>query len=208
MIMMAGDLSPCLLDGCYGDPSLPASATHQRNHGSWIRELWAWKEANYAGLNVSYEVIGNQGGSGNDPNLIKKLAVWNDTYTPSNPILAASLYIDLPTGSQWPAYSTALQNILAAYHSATGKMLWIDEYGRAIGDVGTEQDQVESYAGFLGASVCVYQNYYPKFAWVGGRDYPYNNLHSFGLVSSFSGNIPVMRPAWDYLALYYHLQSC
>lgn len=69
--MMAGDLSPCLLDGCYGDPSLPASATHQRNHGSWIRELWAWKEANYAGLNVSYEVIGNQGGSGNDPNLIK-----------------------------------------------------------------------------------------------------------------------------------------
>lgn len=207
MIMMAGDLSPCLLNGCEGDPTLPANAI-QRNHGKWIREMWAWKDANYSNLNVSYEVIGNVGGSGNNPDLIKKLAIWNDTNTPSNPILAASLYIDLPSGSQWPAYATAVGNILSAYHSVTGKMLWIDEYGRGIGQVGTDQDQAEAYAGFLGASVCIYQNYYPKFAWVAGNDYPYDGANWFGLVSSFSGTTPVMRPAWAELSLYYNLQSC
>lgn len=205
IIMFGGDLSPCYLSGCQGDPTAEAIP---RNHGAWIRAMWDWKMANYPTINASYEVIGNQSLSNNNPNLIKKLAIWNQTYTPTNPILAAALYIDMPAGSPWTDYANAVTAILDAYHSVSGKMLWIDEYGRSVGAYGTEQDQRNAYLGFLGATVCWRQNRYPKFAWVAGNDYPYDNNHWYGLVSSFNGSVPQMRPAWQDLALYYNLQAC
>jgi hypothetical protein len=107
--------------------------------------------------------------------------------------------------------------VLDAYHSVSSKPLWIDEYGKSIGScvingqncgTWTEQDQRNAYQGFLGASVCWRQNRYFKFAWVAGRDYPYDGQEWFGLVSTFNGDKPFMRPAWYDLGLYYNLQAC
>jgi hypothetical protein len=98
IIMLGGDLSPCLLSGCEGEAAAEALP---RNHGAWIKAMWAAKEANHPRLNASYEVIGVQKRSNNSPELIKKLATWINTATPSNPVVAASLYVVLPPGSSW-----------------------------------------------------------------------------------------------------------
>lgn len=215
MIMLGGDLSPCLLSGCDGAINAKPITI---NHGEWIKSIWAWKEANYPKLNASYEVIGVQSGSNNDPRLISMLAHWNDQYTPSNPNLAASLYISLPPGSTWQQYASAMSSILDSYLIASSKSLRIDEYGKFRGTnesgvTWTLQDQEAAYLGTLGAVECWRQHNYGKFAWVGGRDYPYDTDASGraywgGLVDSFNGNQPVMSPTWDDLKLYYTLQKC
>ena len=205
MIMFGGDLSPCWLSGCEGEAS---AKDLPRNHGAWIKELWSWKEANYPELNASYEVIGVQSLSENSPLLIKKLANWIDTNTPTNPFVAASLYITLPSGSSSQKYASATEKILDAYHSVSSKPLWIDEFGRSLGTQWTAQDQRNAYQGFLSASVCGYPNGYPKFAWVAGNDYPYDGQNWYGLVSGFTEGMPIMREAWDDLSFYYNLEVC
>jgi hypothetical protein len=205
LVMLGGDLSPCLLSGCEGERFVEALP---KNHGEWIKSMWSWKESNYPALNVSYEVIGVQALSNNDPALIKRLANWINRNTPTNPVIAASLYIELPSGSSWQDYAYATARVLDAYHSTTAKMLWIDEFGKGFGSQWSEQDQRSAYQGFLGASVCWRQNRYPKFAWVAGNDYPYDGKNWYGLVSGFAGSTPIMRDAWSDLSLYYTVQAC
>lgn len=205
MVMFGGDLSPCLLSGCEGEPGAHPVAN---NHGSWIRSMWAWKDVNHPSLNASYEVIGVQAASNNSPDLIAKLARWMDVHTPTNPIMAASIYLDLPSGSSWQDYAHATVRILDAYHSASPKPLWIDEFGQSFGTDRTLQDQRAAYLGFLGASVCWRRNRYARFAWVAGNDYPYTGRNWLGLVARFDGNTPVMRETWSDLALYYTLPAC
>ncbi|WP_431689267.1 hypothetical protein [Hahella sp. NBU794] len=199
MIMLGGDLSPCLNDGC-------EKIGLTKNHANWIRAMWAWKEQLYPSLNMTYEVIGNQN---NDTRLIKSLAGWVERNTPTVPVIAASIYINLPNGSNWEAYASTATKILDAYHSATSKPLWIDEFGKSIGDIWNESDQKAAFDGFLGASVCMRNRQYPKFAWVGGNDYPYDGRLWFGMVSAFNADAePAMRPAWSSVAQYYNLQQC
>lgn len=213
-IMLGGDLSPCLLSGCQGSSGASVVAN---NHGAWIRSIWAWKDANYPTLNASYEVIGIQDQSNNNPALISMLAHWSDLYTPTNPIMSAALYVTLPPGATWQQYATAFTAILDSYASASGKNLHIDEYGlaRGTGSDGitrTLADQRAGYQGMLGAMVCWRHKDYAKFAWVASRDYPYDvapgRARWYGLVDSFNGNMPVMSPTWSDIKLYYTLQSC
>ncbi|TPG50288.1 hypothetical protein EAH75_02040 [Rhodanobacter glycinis] len=206
MIMLGGDLSPCYLSGCEGDKV--AVQPLPMNHGAWIKSIWAWKQSYAPFLNASYEVIGVQGNSNNNPLLISKLATWMNANTPSNPIVAAALYVSLPSGSTWQSYATATNAILDSYASVSSKALWIDEYGMSFGTNWTVQDQVAAYQGFLGASVCMRQKRYSKFAWVAGNDYPYTGSNWYGLVASFNGTTPAMQPAWSDLSLYYNLQTC
>ncbi len=206
MIMLAGDLSPCYLSGCDGDNTAVQSVPI--NHGEWIKSIWAWKQSYAPNLGASYEVIGVQSASNNDPALIKKLATWMNANTPSNPVVAASIYLSLPTGSTWQSYATATDAILDSYGSVATKPLWIDEYGKAYGTNWTLADQRAAYQGVLGASVCQRENKYAKFAWVAGRDYPYSGGNWFGLVDSFNGTTPVMEPTWGDMSLYYNLQTC
>jgi hypothetical protein len=205
MIMFGGDLSPCYLSGCEGSAS---AELLPRNHGAWIKSMWAWKQASYPNLNAAYEVIGVQALSNNSPVLIRLLANWINAHTPTVPVIAASLYVELPSGSSWQEYANATVAILDSYHAATSKPLWIDEFGKSFGTNWLEQDQRNAYLGFLGASVCWRQNRYARFAWVAGNDTPYDGRNWFGLVSGFSGVTPVMRPSWSDLSLYYNLQSC
>lgn len=207
IIMLGGDLSPCLLSGCQGESGAAPLAV---NHGNWIKSIWNWKQANYPAIGASYEVIGVQMASNNNSTLLPKLAQWMNTNTPSNPVIAASLYLEVPAGSSWSVYAAALLPILDAYHAVSSKTLWIDEFGRSISPSNnrTAADQESAISGFLAASVCWRQNRYPKFAWVAGNDYPYSGSEWFGLVSGFSTNSPIMRPAWSSLSLYYNLQQC
>lgn len=199
MIMLGGDLSPCYLSGCEVE-ALP------RNHGAWIKSIWAWKDANYPKLNAAYEVIGVP--SDNNPQLIEMLASWISAKTPSVPVVAASLYVTLPSGSHWTYYADATLRILDAYHSVSSKPLWIDEFGKSLGKNWNAQDQDSAYAGFLAASVCLRPWQYPKFAWVAGNDWPGDGKNFFGLVSGFNGTTPIMWPAWNNINLYYNLETC
>jgi len=206
MIMLAGDLSPCYLSGCYGDKTnvqpLPM------NHGAWITSIWAWKQSQLPNLIASYEVIGVQSLSNNNPTLIKKLATWMDVHTPTNPITAVSLYVSLPAGSTSQDYAKTTNVILDSYSAVSTKPLWIDEYGKSVGMQWTAQDQRAAFQGFLAASLCQRRNHYAEFAWVGGRDYPYKNGEWFGLVNSFQGAKPVMVPAWNDLVHFYTTAGC
>ncbi|WLQ16074.1 hypothetical protein O5O45_09120 [Hahella aquimaris] len=202
MVVIGGDLSPCSIQGCDQTGEISES------HASWIKEMWSWKEQYYPELNATYEVIGNEEGI-NDPRLISILATWIEKNTPTVPVIAASIYIDLPSGSHWVDYAEATNNTLEAYHSVTSKPLWIDEFGKNIRMGSTVADQKAAYEGFLGASICWRKNKYAKFAWVGGNDYPYKDKYWYGLVSGFNSNDePVMRPAWSVLSQYYNLQQC
>ncbi len=201
MVMLGGDLLPCLSSGC-------ESSSVTVNHANWIKSIWSWKEQNYQSLNALYEVVGVQSSINNEPTLIEKLTTWIENNTPNIPAVAASLYLELPSGADWNAYANATTRILDAYHSNTDKPLWIDEYGKSLGTGWTEEDQKAAYDGFLAASVCWRQNQYRKFAWVAGNDYPYNGDNWFGLASSFVNNYPTMRPAWNTIKLYYNLQEC
>lgn len=214
MIMFGGDLSPCLLSGCEGQSTAQALP---KNHGKWIREIWSWKDANYPTLNASYEVIGVQQGGVNNPALIAQLAQWSAANTPSNPIMAASLYVNLAPGSTWQQYATAMKAILDSYASVSSKPLWIDEFGKSRGtDTGvtwTLQDQRNAYLGVLGATFCQSDVAFATFAWVAGRDYPYHidgagAARYNGLVESWSGSTPVMSATWQDLSLYYKLTAC
>jgi hypothetical protein len=206
MVMLAGDLSPCYLSGCEGDKT-PVDAL-PINHGQWIKSIWAWKQSSLPGLNASYEVIGVQSASNNNPELISKLASWMNRNTPSNPVIAASLYVSLPTGSTWQTYAQTTSAILDSYSLTSTKALWIDEFGKAYGDHWSAQDQRAAYQGFLAASVCQRPNHYAKFAWATGRDAANIRGDEFGLVESFNGTIPVMTKAWNDLAQYYTLETC
>ncbi|WP_458072125.1 hypothetical protein [Rhodanobacter sp. BL-MT-08] len=206
MIMLAGDLSPCYLSGCYGDRTQVQALP--MNHGAWITSIWAWKQSRLPKLAASYEVIGVQSLSNNDPALISKLATWMDVHTPTNPVTAVSLYVSLPAGSTWQDYAKATNVILDTYAAASTKPLWIDEYGKSVGIQWTTQDQRAAFEGFLTASLCQRQNPYAAFAWVGGRDYPYKSGEWFGLVDSFRGSTPVMMPAWKDLAHFYTIAGC
>jgi hypothetical protein len=205
LIMFGGDLSPCYLSGCEGEASADPLPN---NHGKWIKSIWAWRDQNYSFLSTSYEVIGVQSLSNNDPALIKKLARWMNINTPTNPIVAASVYVELPSGSSWQQYAEATVKILDAYHSVSDKTLWIDEFGKSFGTNWNLQDQRNAYQGFLGASVCWRQRSYPKFAWVAGNDYPYDGKNWSGLVSQYFGTYPIMRDTWRDLSLYYNLKVC
>jgi len=204
MVMFGGDLTPCLLQGCEFDGLT-------KNHADWIRGIWSWKVVNYPSINGSYEVIGVQQGSDNNYWMLLNMSWWNQTYTPTNPVLAASLYVEKPPGASWGDYANATITILNNYITYPGsKPLWIDEFGKKIGTEGytwTAQDQSAAFAGFYGASVCSFQaQRFPKFAWVGGND---SDLPlSYGLFSAFSGSTPVARPALNDLSLYYNLQAC
>jgi hypothetical protein len=202
IVMLSGDLSPCLLSGCEGDAGVPIGSL-QDNNGKWIKEIWAWKAATYPGLNASYEVIGVQDASSNNPALIKMLANWINAKTPSVPTIAASIYITLSAGSSWQSYANATAAVLDAYATVSSKLLWIDEYGTSLSGGRSASDQDAGYAGFLGASVCWRQNHYPKFAWETGVSSP-----DWGLISSFSGNTPLWKPSANEVAQYYTLQSC
>lgn len=205
MVVFGGDLSPCYLSGCEGDVS---AQPIPRNHGKWIKEIWSWKQQKYPNLNATYEVIAVQGGTNNDPNLIKKLSNWINANTPSVPYISVSIYLNLPSGSSWQSYASATSAILDAYHSVSSKPLWIDEFGKSHGTHWNLQDQNNAYSGFLGSSVCLRMNGYPKFAWVAGNDFPYNNINWYGLVTDFYGSTPVMSSTWSILSLYYRLSSC
>lgn len=215
MVLLGGDLSPCLLSGCEGDAG--ASATAIR-HGAWIKQIWAWKEANYPNLNASYEVIAVQSASNNNPALIAKLANWSDANTPGNEVLAVSMYVSLAPGSTWQQYATATNAILDAYSAASSKPLWIDEFGKSRGtDTGgttwTLQDQRNAYQGVLGATFCQRTVTYATFAWVAGRDYPYDydstgRARYNGLVEVWNGSTPTMSATWNDLSLYYRLTTC
>jgi hypothetical protein len=220
MVMFGGDLVPCGWSPagwrCQGE----AGATDLQNkHGEWIRAIWAWKQSNYPTLNASYEVIGVHGASNNSTVPIQKMANWINLWTPSVPVVAASLYITRTgtTAWTWQQYKDATLAVLDAYHAVSTKPLWIDEFGfRAAGDpdsgvttpepVMTEQEQQAGYQGFLAASVCWRQNRYPKFAWEAGSDYKHGA--PWGLFKGFSGTTPIARPAASEVALYYTLQSC
>lgn len=213
-IMLGGDLSPCLLSGCQGSSG---ASTIANNHGAWIRSIWAWKDSNYPTLNASYEVIGVQGGSNNNPALISMMAHWSAQYTPTNPTMSAGLYVTLSPGATWQQYAAAFTAVLDSYAAATAKNLHIDEYGLAKGTgsdgvTRTLADQRAGYQGMLGAMICWRQKNYAKFAWGANRDYPYdvgpNRARWYGLVDSFDGNMPVMSPTWGDIKLYYTLQSC
>lgn len=205
MVMLGGDLSPCDITSC------ERTAANQ-NHANWIRSIWSWKQANYPNLNASFEVIGVDSTNPTNPWLLANSAWWIGAYTPSNPIVAASLYVRLPSGSSWQAYADATRNILANYHVYSAKPLWIDEFGKSLGSSAfgnwSEQDQTNAFNGFLAGSVCYMQNRYPKFAWVAGNDYNPAITEWYGLVSSFSGDTPVFRPAFSAVNLYYNLQAC
>jgi hypothetical protein len=213
MVLLGGDLSPCLLSGCEGSANASAIA---KNHGAWIKSIWAWKQANYPTLNASYEVIGVE--SGNNPALIAMLAHWNDVNTPTNAIMSAGVYISLPSGATWQQYAAVTVAVLDSYASASSKNLHIDEYGKsrgtdASGNTWSLNDQRAAYQGFLGAVVCLRKKNYAKFAWVAGRDYPYDTDSTGrarwnGLVDSFNGATPVMSATWSDLKLYYTLQVC
>jgi hypothetical protein len=153
-------------------------------------------------------VIGVQSASNNNPELISKLARWMNRNTPSNPVIAASLYVSLPIGSTWQAYARTTSAILDSYSSASTKALWIDEFGKAYGDHWNALDQRAAYQGFLAASVCQRPNHYAKFAWATGSDAATIRGDVFGLVDSFNGRTPVMAKAWSDLAQYYKLEEC
>ncbi len=211
MIMLGGDLQPCRLSGCEGDPAAEALP---KNHGAYIRAIWAWKQAVYPNIYASYEAIGLQIQSNNSPALIGMLAKWADKNTPGLPTLGASFYIDLPNGSSWTAYAYAIDLILQKYQESTARPLWIDEYGSSYvstnpANTRTENDQKSAFEGFLGSSVCWHQNRYPKFAWIAGNDWPYDGFSVFRLVRGFtSGGKPDFTSAWNTVSQYYNLATC
>ncbi len=200
MVMLGGDLSPCLLSGGEGDSGVESIP---QNHGAWIKSIWAWKEANYPNVYASYEVIGIQTGSRNDPRLIRDLAVWVKANTPKIPVVAAALYVELQPGSSWRDYADATARILDTYHAASNIPLWIDEFGKSSGNTWTPEDQKAAYTGFLTATVSWRRKGYPMFAWVAGDDSPNDGKNSFGLVSGFEKTKPLMRPAWEELTRFY-----
>lgn len=204
MVMFGGDLSPCLLSGGEGEPG---SESIPQNHSAWIKALWDWKVANYPNLYASYEVIGIQTGSRNDPMLIQKLATWIKTHTPSVPVVSASLYLELPRGSSWHDYADATARILDTYNATFPDMpLWIDEFGKSQGQDWTLEDQKIAFTGFLTATIAwQHKSPYPVLVWVGGNDAPYDGKNTFGLVAGFDESKPRMQPAWAEVERFYRL---
>jgi hypothetical protein len=202
MVMFGGDLSPCLLSGGEGESG---NENLSQNHAAWIKAVWAWKEANYPHLYASYEVIGVQTGSGNDPRLIQNLASWVKMNTPGVSLFSVALYLELPSGNSWRDYADATARILDTYHSVSDIQLWIDEFGKSWGEDGTLEDQKAAFTGFLTATVAWRRNGYPMFAWLGGNDAPYDGKNTFGLVSGFEGTKPIPRPAWEEIVRFYRV---
>jgi hypothetical protein len=200
MVMFGGDLSPRLLSG--GQDETGAEPIPQ-NHGAWIKSIWAWKKANYPDIYASYEVIGIQTGSRNNPLLIQNLATWAKANTPGISVFSAALYVELPSGRSWRDYADVTATILDTYHSVSDIPLWIDEFGKSSGTTWTLEDQKNAYTGFLTATVSWRRKRYPMFAWVTGNDAPYDGKNTFGLVSGFEEAKPLMRPAWEELTRFY-----
>lgn len=229
MVMLGGDLSPCDEQGCEAGA---ASPTHASNHGAWIKKIWQYKQQQYPSLNASYEIIGVDTAltleqRPNRFDRIRKVVPWINANTPSNPVIAAAMYVRLLPGTPWEGYRDETNLLLKAFHEIPGnaKSLWIDEFGMPTGPcykgdltacgTWTTQDQRNAYQGYLGASVCYYQHRYPKFAWTTGVGAAEKDPRIagdagrvFGLVTSYTSNTPNMRPAWSDLSLYYNLQAC
>ena len=201
-VMIAGDASPCGWDN--GFVCAPNAPPLNNNHGAWLRDVWPWFEGAFPNVVGGYEVILNA-----DPGLIEATTPWILANTPSVPDVAASMYFDLPAGTPWQAYADRMTTALSAFEGvAGGKRLWIDEYGSGVSATRSAADQSNAYAGILAAlSACRSSVDYPRFAWVGGRDYPGNGT-SFGLVDRFDGSTPRFQPAWESVSLYYGLDRC
>lgn len=213
MVMLSGDLTPCGWDGvnpgykCFGETATTVPPLAY-NHGYWLSTLWPWFRSQWPTVQASCEVIaGDSNGE-----LIMRTATWVQQRTPTVSYIAVSLYSELTPGASWLDYANRTVLLLNSYHSVATLPLWIDEYGMRICQTGqcafTEADQTAFYNGFLGASTCWTTRKYPKFAWVGGNDYPYNSQFWCGLASSFSGTTPVWRPAWSAVSVYFNLDKC
>ena len=205
MVMFGGDLSPCLLSGGEG---APGSESIPQNHSAWIKALWDWKVANYPNLYASYEVIGIQTGSRNDPMLIQKLARWIKVHTPNVPVVSVSLYLELPRGSSWRDYADTTAQIIDTYNATSNIPLWIDEFGKSWGNDWALEDQTAAFTGFLTTTIAwQHKSPYPVLVWVGGNDAPYDGKNTFGLVAGFEESKPLMQPAWEELGRFYHLNA-
>jgi hypothetical protein len=204
MVMFGGDLSPCLLSGGEGEPG---SESIPKNHSAWIKALWNWKVAHYPNLYASYEVIGIQTGSRNDPMLIQKLATWIKVNTPGLPVVSASLYLELPRGSSWRDYADTTARIIDTYNATLPDTpLWIDEFGKSWGQDWTLEDQKAAFTGFLTTTIAWQRrSSYPVFVWVAGNDAPYDGKNTFGLVAGFDESKPRMQPAWGEVERFYRL---
>lgn len=212
-IVIDGDLSPCEPVGAgwaCGESSTPAAASH----AAWIENVWPWFVGRWPGWQgkAGYELI-----LGQDDNTAERLAHnvdWALQNTPSIPRIMGSLYFELSPGSPWTDYADQTMTYLNRYDQVSTKPLWIDEYGMRLTAAGsnphfTEVDQAAYFDGFLGATSCWATRGYPRFAWVGGNDYPLVSTWGWaGLFSGFSGTAPVARPAWGSVSLYYKLTSC
>jgi hypothetical protein len=208
MVLLMGDGMPCAWGGssvrCYGDSGADPIAESQ---GRWLATMWPWLIGNYPNISASYEVIAGQPRDGFA--LLRRSAQWAGEYTPSIPVLAASLYFALPPGSSADAYAIKTVEALDAYSSVSSRPLWIDEYGMQIGSGYSESDQTSYYSGFLDANACRRPNDYARFAWVAGNDYPYTGALWLGLISAFSADDqPVWRPAWSLISLFQSVGSC
>lgn len=191
MVMLGGDLTPCLLQGC------------DRPDADWIRQIWAWKQQKYSAITASYEVIGLQQASDNDPYLIAILSNWIDTNTPDVPFMVAGIYVSLPPGSNAEDYKKVFSRVLNSQLKSTKRPLWIDEYGAIFGPgAWTDDDRVKAYQGFT-AATCGY----PRFAWVAG-DSALDGKNAEGLVSAFVDSKPVFIPAWKILSDAYSQKTC
>ncbi|MBI3325007.1 MAG: hypothetical protein HYZ92_06970 [Candidatus Omnitrophica bacterium] len=218
-VMIGADIAPCAWNGsryaCEGEPDAPALAT---NHGKWIRAMWVWFHQTYT-QRAAYNILG-----GDPARTFEQLGNsvgWIMRNTPEVPVVAATLYFDLPPGSSWSAYASKVDTALDRYRSLTTKPLWIDEYGKLMGSCPstlcppagatyTSTDQANYVAGFLGATTCQRPGVLGgEFAWIAGNDYPYNGQFWFGLASGFTSlQQPIWRGAWSTISQYYKLQRC
>jgi hypothetical protein len=183
------------------------------NNGEWVINLWAWKQNYHPSVTATFELVGvaNQGTYNNYSDLIYRIALWEAKYIPDVPYTAMSMYIDEPPNTLWQDYATATNGVIAAYSAANTHIpLWIDEYGTHFSNNqgNTQQDQEQGLLGFLGGDICQSLNKAPKFLWIAGNDSPNGADNYFGLVSSFDGNTPVMRPGWHAIDQWYNLQAC
>jgi hypothetical protein len=200
VIMLPGDLWPIQGEYAFGDHHELVSPVCY-NNGHWIKEMMGYLHSKYPTMHINFEL----GLWGTTPETVKKAVSWHTKYFPWTWWIAMPLYYSLPPGATWQEYRTGFSSLFSAYKQATSKPLWIDEYGLPITITPAgyyEEDQEAYYHGILEA-MKESGIQHARFAWVAGRDYPYNGAESYGLVKSFSSDTPVWTPAWDQVKAYY-----
>jgi hypothetical protein len=225
MILISGDTSPCeYLDSqssqvyCYGDAGFRPRAY---NHGSWLLYMWRWFRATFPSINASFEVVTSPDpgvvtpGNARNWELLRRTAVWVNTYASDSTVVAGTLYFRFLPASNYTAadYKAETLRALQAFQNAgTGKTLWIDEFGQynSLDPNYSDQAQAAYYQGVLDALACGTSNKYPQFAWSANYDGPQiSPANGFGLFSGYDGaNQPIARQAWTVLSTYYNKQSC